>query len=152
MKNIFPIKLFTLIFLGLITIPYLALANMVSPYPVYDWSRIILFSLIVFLIGFLAWVLSPLGLIFIASTLTQFLIPKKEIRIVAWVFQGIVFAFTILLGIIGIIFSLSLPRYNEGRYTFLIGTSGVVIIICLLMIGVMIAQFIWQKRKRDIIQ
>ncbi len=152
MKNIFPIKLFTLIFLGLITIPYLALANVVSPYHVYDWSRIILFSLMVFLTGFLVWALSPLGLIFIASALTQFLIPKKEIRIVAWVFQGLVFAFTILLGIIGIIFSLSLPGYNEGRYVFLIGISGAVIIICLLMIGAMIAQSIWQKRKRDIIQ
>lgn len=152
MKNIFSPKLLALIFIGLITIPYLALANVVSPYPVYDWSRIILFSLMVFLIGFLVWVLSPLGLIFIASTLTQFLIPKKEIRIVAWVFQGIVFIFTILLGIIGIIFSFSLPRYIEERYAFLIGIFGAVIIICLLMIGVMIAQFIWQKRKRDIIQ
>ena len=152
MKNIFSPKLLALIFIGLITIPHLALANVVSPYPVYDWSRIILFSLIVFLIGFLVWVLSPLGLIFIASTLTQFLIPKKEIRIVALVFQGLVLIFTILLGIIAIIFSFYLPRYGEERYTFLSGISGAVIIICVLMIGTMITQFIWQKRKRDIIQ
>jgi len=152
MKNIFSPKLFALISIGLITIPYLALANVVSPYPVYDWSRIILFSLIVFLIGFLVWVLSPLGLIFIASSLVQFLIPKKEIRIVAWVFQGLVLIFSILLGIIGIIFSPSLFRYSQERYIFLISIPGAAIIICFLMIGVMIAQFIWQKRKRDIIQ
>ena len=153
MKNIFPSTLFIVISFSLIITPYFALAvaesSIMPYYPVYDWGRIIFISLIIFLITFLMWLFSPLGLIFIASTLVQFLISKKEIRLVAWVIQSLIFVFTILLGAIGIIFSLS--RYGEQRYSFLVGFIGTAVIICLLMLGAMVSQFIWQRRKTDVV-
>lgn len=137
-------KLFCLILLGLITIPCSSLANVVySPY--YDWSKIAIFSLLSFLIIFLVWILSPLGIIFIFSILAQFLVFRKTIRIVAWVFQGIVFILTLLLGIIGLLYTFSL--YGEEKYILLFGFIGAITVIFCLMIGTIIAQIIWQTKK-----
>jgi len=147
-------KLFSIVLFGLIFIPFVTLANTITipypnstviPYPIYDWPRIILFSLLAFLIMFLVWLISPLGIIFISCTLAQFLISKRVVRIIALIFQGLVLAFTILLGIAGLILTLSV--YGETKYIFLISIIGTVSTICLLMIGTIIAQIIWQRKK-----
>lgn len=158
MKDILKQKLFPLILLNLLSIPCVGLAlsfpdeeimpQTITPhlYPAFDWLTIIIFSFLVFLIGFLAWAISPLGIIFILASLAQFLVSKKAVQITAWIFQGLVFVFTFLLGIIGIFYTLSL--YGEEKYIFLFGLVGATIVIFCLMIGTIIAQIVWQIKKR----
>lgn len=116
-------------------------------YFTFDWSMIILFSFLVFLIILLLWIISPLGIIFILASLAQFLVSKKALQITAWIFQGMVFIFGLLLGIIGIFWTLSLS--GEKKYIFLFGIIGSLIVIFCLMIATIIAQIIWQIKKRN---
>ena len=132
-----------LAFSGLLLFPLFVSADVVG-YS-YDWPIIALFSLLIFLIMTLAWFVSPLGIIFVLSSLAQFLLPQKPIRIIAWVFQGMVFLFTILLGIIGTIYAFS--QYGEGKYILLFSIIGAFSLVSVLMVGTMIAQVIWQRKK-----
>jgi len=116
-------------------------------YEHYEWKEILFFSLLGSLVIFLIWFVSPLGIIFIFCSLIQFLFPQKKIQIVSWVFQGLVLAFTILLGIAGSVYALHL--YGKEKYILLFSILGAESIIFLLMIGIIIIQIIWQRKKQE---
>jgi hypothetical protein len=93
----------------------------------------------------LAWLISPLGVTFTICSLAQFLMKIKPVRIIAWIFQSIIFIFTFFLGIAGILWANS--SYREEQYIILISTIGAAIIICLSIIITIISQIIWQRKR-----
>jgi len=141
MKAKFSQKLFLLT--TLMFFPTISLANVVMPS--YEWAMILLFSLIVFLVMFFVWIISPLGIIFILASIFQFLFPRKAVLIVAWIFQSMVFILSLLLGILGLIYAFSI--YGEEKYIFLISLITTMVTVCCLMAGTMIFQIFWLLKK-----
>lgn len=142
-KNIFK-KIYPFIFV-LILFPSLVFATVIYDGYGYDWLEIVAFSLLVLTIMILIWIVSPLGVAFILCSLAQFIVQNKAVKIVAWIFQPIIFIFTFLLGILGVFWNKS--AYGEGEYIILISVIGATGIICLSLIGTIIAQIIWQRKK-----
>lgn len=142
MKSKFSQKLFLL--MTLMFFPAVSLAMIYEPH--LEWEMILLFSLIVFLVMFVVWIISPLGIIFILTNVFQFLFPRKAVLIVAWVFQGIVFILSLLLGIVGLVYVYS-AFYGEQKYIFVVGLGATMVTVCCLMTGTMVAQIIWQVKK-----
>lgn len=151
--------MFFLILFGLIVLPSFVLSQggypdslipdyYMPPSPYYDWTKIVLISLLATLLLFLVWLFSPLGIVFIICTISQFLVKKREVRLLSWIFQGLVLIFTILLGIAAFVLALT-PSffYGQEKYIFLISAIGTLSLIFLLISGVIITQIIWQKRK-----
>lgn len=138
-------KIFSLFSAGALGLLPASASAIIAPRYSYDWPEIIGYSLFWLVSMVLIWLLSPLGVAFTACSLAQFLVPKKAVRIVAWIFQSLIFIFTFLLGIIGIFWGGS--EYGEGRYIILIAVLGSVSVICLSIIVTFVSQIIWQKKR-----
>lgn len=133
--------------LSLLALAVLPLSvSAMSIYPgYYNWPSIAIASLLGFLIAILVWLISPMGVIFTICSLAQFLLPRKPVKIVAWIFQGLTLISTILIGGIGIVYAMS--QYGEQKYIFLFSILGAFSVILLGMISAMITQIIWQRKK-----
>jgi hypothetical protein len=123
--------------------------------PQSDWQSVlagVLVFLIMLSIFLVISTLSPLGLIFLVCTLLQFFVKHKVVRIIAWVFQGLVFLATVALGAI-LLFGWS--NYGIGYwmgyvYDKSIAASALVawIIFVAAMVGFMVWQIVRQVKKK----
>lgn len=99
----------------------------------------------------LAILISPLGLIFIAAALIQFLTKSKAAHFMAWVFQILIFLLTILLGTLWLL----LKDIGETRVLYYYKSSFyaagwiVYIVFILSMIGIMFLQIVCKNRKMN---
>jgi hypothetical protein len=126
-----------------------------------DWSKIlinILIYLICLVIIIIALALSPVGVIFGAGVLVQFLVKNQVARIIAWVFQILVLLFWILLGLIYLL-GQGIWQWSNMPMSYRYGTNysmmqpfwwAIVTIYILWLLGMvatMIIQIIYRQRK-----
>jgi len=103
-----------------------------------------------FLIALFLWVVSPVGLIFLFATAFQFLSKLRLINIVAWFFQGL----SILLWILAMVFLAMLKfavfTWYDVAFSEKALNAGIVAgaFLMVVMLGVMIWQIIWRKKKQ----
>ncbi|TSC95950.1 MAG: hypothetical protein Athens101410_274 [Parcubacteria group bacterium Athens1014_10] len=126
-----------------------------------DWQKIlinILFFIFYLTIFSLLAILSPFGMIFIASTLIQFLSKLKIARIIAWVFQILIFILSVFVGffwlILGMSEELSIINIYSYSYSYkpyiFIALVVVYLIFIIVMLGTMLFQMVLRKREKEL--
>jgi len=101
-------------------------------------------------------VISPLGLIFVVCTMLQFFIKSKVVRILSWIFQGLVLLTTVALGILllfgwsgyGMWYGVGYGAEASYAKSFMLAALVAWIIFVAAMVAIMVWQILRFRKKK----
>lgn len=102
-----------------------------------------------FLIALFLWIVSPVGLIFLISSLFQFLTKSRGTIVLAWFFQGLSILLWVIAMIALVMMKFAFFRWLDVGFSDKALNSGIVsgAFLMVAMIAIMIYQIIWKKNK-----
>lgn len=100
-------------------------------------------EILYFFLYLIIWVISPIGIIFLIASLLQFLAKSQVAHIVAWILQILMFLFNLIF----VIFFNLLGYSSTSTFEMSIGLSVASYVTLLLMIGVVVWQEVYKRKK-----